>query len=95
MCPRKPSRSHAASPELTESAGIPAATAALMDGASASGSGTEIASALGRLATAASMSWLIRTMSKLLGAWYSSLTPSSRAASPAPLATMDQKGSDV
>ncbi len=54
-----------ASPELTESDGMPAATAALMDGASASGSGTEMASALGRLATAASISWLIRTMSKL------------------------------
>ena len=38
---------------------MPAATAALMDGPSASGSGTEMASALGRLATAASISWLI------------------------------------
>jgi hypothetical protein len=53
----------------------------------------ETSSPAGRDATAASMSWLMRTMSKLVGAWYSTRTPRSSAASVMPFATTDQKGS--
>ena len=48
----------------------------------------------GRLATAASINWLMRTMSKLPGAWYSTRIPSAFAASSTPFATTDQNGSD-
>src|SRR5439155_6122038 len=46
-------------------------------------------------ATAASISWLIATMSKVCGARYSAVSPSSWAAAVTPLATTDQNGSDA
>ncbi len=75
--------------------GIPAATAAWIESASASASGIVTTSPSGSEATAASMIWLISTMSKVPGAWYSTVTPMSSAAWLTPLAATDQKGSEA
>ena len=75
--------------------GMPASTAALMDGPRASASGTETTRPSGLEATAASISWAIATMSKVGGAWYSTLTPMSLPACSTPFWTTDQNGSDA
>jgi hypothetical protein len=93
MCALRPRSRKTRAPELIERMGMPAAAAARIDGARASPSGIEIARPCGREATTASMSWLISTMLKLPGAWYSTRSPSSTPASRAPVATTDQKGS--
>ena len=81
-------------PEFIEITGMPAATAASIDGPSASASGIVTTMPSGCEATAASMIWLISTMSNVPGAWYSTVTPMSSAAASTPLAATDQNGSD-
>ena len=79
-------------PEFIEITGIPAATAALIDLPSASASGIETTSPSGLLATAASTSWAIVTMSKVSGARYSTVrSGKSLAASSTPRLATDQK----
>ena len=74
---------------------MPASTAAWIEGPRASASGMETISPSGLEATAASMSWAMATMSKVPGAWYSTVTPMSSAAAMAPFCTTDQKGSEA
>ena len=72
---------------------MPEATAFLIESPSAATSGIETAMPSGRLATVASISWLIWTMSKVSGARYSTVTPMSFAAASAPFLITDQNGS--
>src|SRR3954465_9387828 len=75
--------------------GIPASTADLMWGPSAAASGTGTTRPDGFLATGASMSWPILTMSNVSGALYSTLTPMSLPPWSTPFLKIDQKGSDA
>ena len=93
-CASRPVDCQNASPALIETIGMPAASAARSGAPSASPSGIVTMSALGRDATAASISSPMRTMSKLVGAWYSRRTPRSSAASDRPFETTDQNASD-
>ena len=95
MCTSTPSFSNTSLPELIEITGIPALTAFLIDGPSASASGMLTIRPSGFEATAASISWAMATMSKVPGARYSAVTASSAAAASTPLATMDQNGSEA
>ena len=71
---------------------MPASTAALIDGPSASASGTETAMPSGLEATVASMICFIATMSKVSGARYSMVTPGrSFCAWTTPFLATDQK----
>ena len=72
-----PSSSATSQPEFIEMTGMPASIAAVMEGPSASASGMETTSPSGSEATAASISCAIATMSKVPGAWYSTVTPRS------------------
>ena len=82
-------------PEFIVITGMSAATAASIDGPSASASGRLTTSPSGWEATAASISCDISTMSNVPGAWYSTVTPMSSAAASTPLAATDQNGSDA
>ena len=74
---------------------MPEATAFLIESPSAAASGTETTRPSGLLATAASISWDISTMSKVAGARYSTLAPVTFCASSTPFLTTDQNGSDA
>src|SRR6266508_2701309 len=94
-CTSTPSFANTSLPEFIEITGIPAATAALIEGPSASASGMLTTRPSGSEATAASISWLMATMSNVSGAWYATWTPMSSAAAFTPLAATDQNGSDA
>src|SRR6266540_4076145 len=95
MCARTPRSENTSLPELIEITGIPASTAFLIDGPSASASGMLTIRPSGFEATAPSIRWLMATMSKVPGARYSAVTASSAAAALTPLATTDQNGSEA
>ena len=73
--------------------GMPAATARSIDGPSASASGIDTTRPSGSWFTAASISWLIATMSKVSGERKSTFAPVCSAAFSTPFLTTDQKGS--
>src|SRR6266511_318280 len=95
MCARTPRSENTSLPELIEITGIPASTAFLIDGPSASASGMLTIRPSGFEATAPSIRWLLATMSKVGGALYVTDTPSSWAAALTPFDTIDQNGSDA
>jgi hypothetical protein len=68
MCASTPRDLKVSLPELIEITGMPAATAALIDGPSASASGMLTIRPSGFEATAASIRWLMATMSNVGGA---------------------------
>src|SRR5688500_11463389 len=74
---------------------MPASFAFCTDSCNATGSGMEMARPSGSEATAASISWLICTMSNVSGALYSTSTPMSAAAWSTPFLTTDQNGSEA
>src|SRR6218665_2622750 len=81
------------SPELIGTTGIPALTSRSMAGPRADASGSETTRPSGFWLTAASISRLIATMSKLSGARYLTLTPASLPPASTPFLTTDQNAS--
>src|SRR3712207_3620953 len=94
-CVSAPNSSLTSLPVFMETIGMPASFAFSIDSLSASGSGMEMTSPSGSEATAASMSWLIFTGSKVWGALYSTSTPMSAAPWSTPFLTTDQNGSEA
>src|SRR3712207_4748545 len=94
-CVSAPSSSLTSPPELSVTTGMSASIAPWIESSRASASGTEMARPSGSEATAASISWLILTMSKVSGALYLTSTPMSSAAWSTPFLTTDQNGSDA
>src|SRR5918997_3238622 len=90
-----PSSSLTSLPEFMETIGMPASFAFWIDSLKASASGIETTRPSGSEATAASMSWLIFTMSNVCGALYSTSTPMSSAPWSTPFLTTDQNGSEA
>ena len=93
-CTSTPRSANTSEPEFIEITGMPAATAASIEGPSASASGSDTTSPSGSEATAASMIDAISTMSNVPGAWYSTVTPMSSPAAVTPLAATLQNGSE-
>src|SRR5918992_1047195 len=94
-CVSAPSSSLTSLPEFIETIGMPASLAFWIDSCRASASGIETTMPSGSEATAASMSWLIFTMSNVWGALYSTSTPMSVAPWSTPFLTTDQNGSEA
>ncbi len=88
---RMPNCWNTSPPEFIETTGMPASTAFLICGPSALGSGIDTTSPSGLLATAASISSPIRTMSNVSGELYSTLTHKSFCACRTPFWTTAQK----
>src|SRR3954467_8033878 len=95
MCVITPSPDATSLPELMDTTGMPAATARRIAGPSAPLSGIDTTSPSGLVATAASISCDMATMSNVPGDWYSTPTPRSLPAASTPFLTTDQNGSDA
>src|SRR5205807_615097 len=94
-CVRMPNLSKTSAPELMDTTGMPAETAPWIDFWSALGSGIDTIRPSGLRATWVSMSWLMATMSNLVGASYVYCTPMSLAPWATPFLTTDQNGSEA